>query len=174
MGPRIGGASTRSFENENPMPTLRPYRPGDAPALLGLFRETIRRVNARDYGPEQINAWASDEIDPAAWGDRFRGRFVVVAEESGQPAGFAELEPDGRVDRFYVSADHQRVGVGAMMMEALTAEARRVGLSRLSVEASLTALPFFEAQGFTVLERQVVTCRGVEMVNVRMVRQLVI
>ena len=31
------------------MATLRPYRPNDAPALLALFRDTIRRVNSRDY-----------------------------------------------------------------------------------------------------------------------------
>jgi hypothetical protein len=36
--------------------TLRPYRPDDAPALLALFKDTIRRVNIRDYSPEQI--WA--------------------------------------------------------------------------------------------------------------------
>ncbi len=35
---------------------LRPYRPGDAPALLALFKDTIRRVNARDYDPGQIAA----------------------------------------------------------------------------------------------------------------------
>jgi len=29
--------------------SLRPYRPDDSPALLALFRDTIRRVNSRDY-----------------------------------------------------------------------------------------------------------------------------
>ena len=33
---------------------LRPYDPADAPALLALFRDTIRRVNSRDYNPDQI------------------------------------------------------------------------------------------------------------------------
>ena len=33
------------------MVTLRPYRPDDAPALLALCRDTIRRVNSRDYSP---------------------------------------------------------------------------------------------------------------------------
>ena len=47
------------------MITLRPYRPNDAPALLALFRDTIRRVNSRDYSRAQIAAWASDDIDTA-------------------------------------------------------------------------------------------------------------
>ncbi|WP_435016292.1 GNAT family N-acetyltransferase [Tundrisphaera sp. TA3] len=151
------------------MIALRPYRPDDAPALLALFRDTIRRVNCRDYDPEQVAAWASDEIDPAAWAARFQGRFVVVAEG---PAGFAELEPDGHIDRFFVSADHQRRGVGASLLDAVEAEARRRGIGRLFLESSLTARPFFEARGFTHLARQVVTCRGVAMVNDRMERRL--
>src|SRR5436190_20212683 len=152
--------------------TLRPYRRDDAPALLALFRHTIRRVNSRDYSPAQIAAWASDDIDTASWFGRFAGRYVPVAEEAGHPVGFAELEPDGHIDRVYVSADHQRRGIGRQLLAAVVAEARRVGLARLFTEASITARPFFEAQGFAVLAPQVVRCRGVELVNYRMERVL--
>lgn len=150
------------------MVTLRPYRPDDAPALLALFRDTIRRVNSRDYSPAQIAAWASDDIDTVQWFGRFTGRFVPVAEQAGRPVGFAELEPDGHVDRVYVAADHQRRGIGRQLLAAVVAEARRVGLARLFTEASITARPFFEAHGFVVLAPQVVTCRAVEFVNDRM------
>ena len=148
--------------------TLRRYQPDDAPALLALFRDTIRRVNSRDYSAEQIGAWASDDIDPVNWAARFIGRFCVVAEESGQPVGFAELESDGHIDRVYVSADHQGQGIGRQLLAAVVTEARRLGLTQLFVEASITARPFFEAQGFTILSPQVVRCRGVEFVNFRM------
>jgi putative acetyltransferase len=151
---------------------LRPYHPDDAPALLARFRDTIRRVNCRDYAPHQIAAWASDEIDVADWSSRFVGRFVVVAEQAGQPVGFAELEANGHLDRFYVSADCQGQGVGREMISAIVCEADRRGLERLFVEASLTARPFFERQGFTHLATQVVSLRGVEFVNERMERLL--
>ena len=148
--------------------TLRPYQSTDAPALLALFKETIRRVNARDYGPEQIQAWASDDIAPDLWAKRFEGRFVVVAEERERQVGFAELEPNGHIDRVYVSADHQSQGIGAQLLAALLSEAQRQGLTRLFVEASITALPFFQAQGFVIVAKQVVTNRGVAFVNYRM------
>ncbi len=154
------------------MVSLRPFRPDDAPVLLTLFRDTIRRVNCRDYAPAQIAAWASDDIDPDQWASRFAGRFVVVAEDQGRPAGFAELEANGHLDRVYVSADHQGQGVGRALVAAVVAEARRLGLVRLFVEASITARPFFEAQGFAMLAPQVVVCRGVELVNYRMERLL--
>ena len=154
------------------MVTLRTYKPEDAPALLALFRDTIRRVNVRDYGPDQIRAWASDDIDPTQWASRFAGRFVAVAEQSGRPVGFAELEANGHIDRVYVSADHQREGVGQSLLSAVVCEARRLGIARLFTEASLTARPFFERQSFVVLAPQVVTCRGAEFVNYRMERVL--
>src|SRR5262245_46756391 len=137
-----------------------------------MFRDTIRRVNSRDYSPTQIAAWASDDLDTVSWFGRFAGRYVSVAEEAGRPVGFAELEADGHIDRVYVSADHQRRGIGRQLLAAVVAEARRVGIARLFTEASITARPFFEAQGFTVLAPQMVTCRGAEFVNYRMERVL--
>ena len=151
------------------MVTLRPYRPDDAPALLALFRNTIRRVNSRDYSPAQVVAWASDDIDTVR---RFEGRFVPVAEEGGRPVRFAELESSGHIDRVYASADHQRRGIGRQLLTAAVAEACRVRLSRLFTEASITARPFFKAQGFATLARQVVMCRRAEFVNYRMERLL--
>lgn len=151
---------------------IRPYQLADAPALLTLFRDAIRRVNSRDYSPQQIAAWASDDIDPQAWAARFEQRFAIVAELDGRIAGFTELEPDGHIDRFYVSADHQRLGVGKSLLEALVSEALSTGVSRLHAAVSITARPFFASQGFSVIARQTVVVRGVEFVNFRMERQL--
>jgi putative acetyltransferase len=154
------------------MVTLRPYQPNDAPDLLALFQDTIRRVNSRDYTPEQIRAWASDDIDPVHWASRFVGRFAVVAEDSGWLVGFAELEADGHIGRVYVSADHQRQGIGRSMLASIMAQARRQRIARLFTETSITARPFFEAQGFIVLAPQVVSCRGADFINYRMERVL--
>lgn len=154
------------------MTTIRTYQPEDALALLELFRDTVRRVNCRDYSPEQIQAWASDEIDPKAWAERFEDRFAIVAEMNGTPVGFTDMQLDGHIDRFYVSADHQGQGVGRRMLGAIVLEAQRAGLRSLTVEASITARPFFEAQKFVVQAEQTVTCRSVAFVNYRMQRSL--
>lgn len=151
---------------------IRPYQPTDAPALLALFCDAIRRVNSRDYTPQQIAAWASDDINPQAWAARFAQRFAIVAELDGRIAGFTELEPDGHIDRFYVSADHQRLGVGKALLEALVAKAQRNGIVHLYAEVSITAQPFFASQGFRVIAPQTVIARGVEFVNFRMERHL--
>lgn len=148
----------------------RDYRPADAPALLGVFRAAIRRTAAGDYSADQIRAWAALDADPPNWAERFAGRFVRVAEVAGAPVGFAELEPDGHIDRVYVSPDHPRRGIGKALLNELLDEAKRRGLTRLWVEVSLTARSFFEAMGFTLLAPQVVACRGEQFVNFRMER----
>ena len=62
VGPRLG-----SF-----VVILRDYRESDGPATLDVFLRAIRVTAARDYTPEQVAAWASDEIDPAGWAARRR------------------------------------------------------------------------------------------------------
>lgn len=150
---------------------LRRYRSDDLPAIVALFRDTVRRVNVLDYTPEQVMAWAPDEIDPVRWAG-MADRFTIIAESDGEVVGFTDLEPDGHIDRFFVHADRQRIGVGKVMIAEIVAEADRLGLPRLYSEVSITARPFFESQGFTVLAGQEVEVRGVRFLNYRMERRL--
>ena len=151
---------------------VREYREYDVAAIVALFRDTVRRVNSRDYSSEQVEAWAPEHIDVGSWADRLACRFTVVAEIDGQVAGFADLEEGGHLDYLYVHADHQRCAVGRALLAVVEAEARDRGLPSLFTEASITARPFFERQGFVTLQKQVVECRGVEMVNYRMAKSL--
>ena len=151
--------------------SLRQYRDGDLPAVIELFRDTIRRVNVRDYTPAQVQAWAPDEIDPAKWRS-FAGRYAIVAESHDRLVGFADLETDGHLDRFFVHADTQRQGVGRAMLHELIDEAVRLALPRIFAEVSITAKPFFERHGFVVLVEQSVEVRGERLTNYRMERSL--
>lgn len=147
------------MSNRSPL-NLRSYRPADAPALLALCKDTIRRVNSRDYAPDQIAAWASDEIDADDWKNRFEGCFARVAEVEGIIAGFVDMAPDGYLDRLFVSADHQGQGIATALIEAVFAEAIRLGLPKIEVQVSLIARPFFEKHGFLVTENRRVEVRG--------------
>ena len=156
------------------MTEFRPYDPADAPALLALFRDTVRRVNRRDYSPDQIEAWAAEAIDPAEWAARFAGRHVVVAAEECRLVGFIELEPDGHIDRMFVAADAVGRRIGSALLALVVAEARSRSraVPRLFVEASITARPFFARHEFVTLAEQTVVLRGVEFLNYRMERHL--
>ncbi|GAB4147582.1 MAG: GNAT family N-acetyltransferase [Cyanobacteria bacterium J069] len=159
---------------------IRPYTPEDAAALRELFRDTIRHVNSRDYTPEQIEAWVAGAADLEAWTRRFEQRFVYVAERdlpsttSGHPQllGFGELESNGHIDRFYCHKDAQGQGVGTQLLQQIEAKGRSLALPRLYAEVSLTARPFFEHRGFSVLYREVVQRQGQSLVRFQMEKLL--
>ena len=62
---------------------LRPYESGDCPALARLFYDTVHTVNAKDYGPEQLDAWADGQADLSAWDASFLAHPTLVAEVFG-------------------------------------------------------------------------------------------
>lgn len=137
--------------------TLRPYRPADCPALAELFYHTVHTVCARDYSSEQLDAWADGQVDLAAWNASFLAHTTLVAVEGGTIVGFADLAPEGYLDRLYVHKDWQRRGVASALCDALT-EAK-------VTHASLTARPFFEKRGWRVVREQQVERHGVLLTN---------
>lgn len=95
-----------------------------------------------------------------------------MAEEGGEVVGFAELAGEGHLDMLYVRKDAVGRGVGRRLYRAVEREARARRLGRISTEASITARPFFERQGFRVVRQQTVVVRGVAMTNFAMEKQL--
>ena len=152
--------------------TLRPYAAGDAAVLVELFRDTVRSVNLADYSPEQVRAWAPDEIDTDAWAGRLAHNKSFVAEFGGRIAGFTELTAEGHVHMLFVAKDMQRHGVASALLATAEAEARERGLDELTTEASLTARPVFEKHGYAVVARQEVDIRGQTLTNFRMAKPL--
>ena len=151
---------------------VRAYDARDAPRIARLFYETVHSVNRADYSEEQVRAWAPAVPDPDAWHARMADRRTLVAEEDGEVVGFAELEDDGHLDMLYVRENAVGRGVGGRLYDAVEREARRLNLSRISTEASITARPFFERQGFRVVREQTVWREGVPLTNFAMEKML--
>ena len=151
---------------------IRGYQEKDAPEIVHLFYETIHSVNRSDYSREQVEAWAPEVPDAAAWHRRMAARKTLVVEENGEVVGFAELEDDGRLDTFYLRKDVVGRGVGRLLYRAVESVVRDRGLGRIFTEASITARPFFERRGFRVVREQVVWRRGVGLKNFVMEKPL--
>jgi len=170
-----------------PLPILlRPFQPGDAPALRALFHAAVHEIARRDYAPEQLQAWAPREHDAQAWAERLRANrpWVAVVARTGTgaaqagagtacvPAGFADLQDDGCIDQFFVAPAFAGQGVARALMAHLHAQAAQRGIARLWAHVSLTAEPFFAAQGFVVQERRTVERAGVVLRNALMAKAL--
>lgn len=154
-------ALTVAQKAEGPV-RLRPYREGDCPALAVLFTETVHTVNAADYTPAQLEAWApAGGPDLQDWEDRFKSHITLVAEVEGKLAGFADLDPAANyLDRLYVGRDVQGQGVASALCNALEQAASG---RPITTHASRTARPFLEGRGWRVVRARQAERQGVSL-----------
>lgn len=148
---------------------LRPYRPADCPRLAQLFYETVHTVNARDYTPRQLSAWAPGTVDLECWNASFLAHFTLVAEDGGRITGFGDIDPSGYLDRLYVHKDFQGVGIASALCDALE---RHFSVRTVTTHASLTARPFFAHRGYQTLRRRTVERGGVFLDNFLMEKKM--
>lgn len=146
---------------------LRPYQSADVQALADLFYHTVHTVNARDYTPEQLDAWATGQVDLAEWDRSLRAHNSLVAVEEGIIVGFADMDETGYLDRLYVAAGHQGQGIATALCDQLEQGAP----GPIETHASITARPFFEKRGYRVVREQQVERRGVWLTNFVMRRE---
>ena len=121
---------------------LRPYRAGDEDAAIALWLETWRQ--------------AYPSIDFAArvpwWRERWRNELVpnaevIVAEQTGDLAGFVTIDGSGYLDQLVVAPDHW----GSTLATDLVDEAKRrspAGITLLVNADNARAIRFYERSGF--------------------------
>ena len=149
---------------------LRAYRPEDCPALAQLFYDTVHAVNARDYAPAQLDAWATGTVDLRAWNASFLAHRTLVAQLEGQIVGFGDIDvSSGYLDRLYVHKDFQGRGVATALEGALEGA---LSVPLVYTDASITAKPFFLGRGYRLVREQRVERHGVALTNFRMEKLL--
>ncbi len=151
--------------------SVRDYRPTDLDAVIAIFQGAIREIASKDYNQAQVGAWA--QVDRGGWGERRLSRPTWVAILDQALAGFTDLEPDGHLDVMFVHPAHQGLGVATLLLETVETAASARGIPRLFTEASITARPFFEKRGFSLIAAQLVEKRGQTLTNFRMQKNLV-
>lgn len=149
---------------------LRKYCPEDLPQMAELFYNSVHRVCTGEYTCEQLNAWATGEIDAEQWNRSFLDHVTLIAEEKDEVIGFGDIDNSGYLDRLYVHYRRQREGIGTMLCDRLE---RAVAAEQIITHASLTAKPFFERRGYRVLQRQQVERSGILLTNFVMKKEMI-
>ncbi len=148
------------------------YRPGDLVEIIELFKTTVREVNKRDYTPEQIMAWAPDEVDQKFWARRLNRYTTLVARTDDGIVGFGVLSPTANIEMLYVHKDHQLEKTGTDILNELEKKAREMGMKKLTTQASITASSFFEKMGYKTVAKQKQLLRGVSLEGYSMAKNL--
>jgi putative acetyltransferase len=151
---------------------IREFRLGDEPALHQVFLSAIHGLAIRDYTLEQVNAWAPRSLDLELWANRMRGIAPFVMEQEGKPIAYADVQDNGYIDHFFVSAPFARQGVGSQLMHRIHEKAALQGMPLLTSEVSRTAQPFFKKFGFVIVEEKMPVIRGIAVPNASMEKRL--
>lgn len=147
---------------------IRDFATGDEVALHAVFVSALRDIACNDYTAAQIAAWESSAQDPDVWRQRIQVIRPYVVELAGRPVAYADLQPDGYIDHFFVAGPHARAGIGSRLMSHIQQAARCRGIGRLTSDVSRTAQPFYARFGFVVLEHRTPVIAGITVPNALM------
>lgn len=151
---------------------IRDFEIGEELALRDVFYSSVTTLACDSYTPDQIAAWAPADFDRADWARRIGALRPLVVEDSGRIVAYADLQPSGYIDHFYVAGSHARRGIGTALLAHICRMAQQRGIDELISDVSLCAEPFFLRHGFSVVLRRIVLVRGIELPNSRMSRRL--
>lgn len=152
---------------------IQPFSADRANEIADLFYQSVHAICLSVYTAEQQEAWASTPPDYQQWSARLAVKQPWLAMLDDRVAGFIELDSNGHIDCLYTHPDFQSQGVASILYEHLLRVAKARGLSRLYVEASIVAKPFFERRGFIVNEENKLKRKGVTIINFTMEKHLI-
>ena len=156
---------------------IRPATLADTGAVDALLQRSYPRLLKADYPPSVLVAAipAMTRAKP----ELLTSGTYFVAVEDGHVLGAGGWTPNrlrrGWGDiRHVVTDDRQlRRGIGSALMARSFADVRTAGVTDLECWATLTAVPFYEAVGFTQVGPMVVQLQGaIDFPAMRMQRAL--
>lgn len=141
---------------------IREYKTSDCSELAEFFYNTVYTINARDYLKEQLDVWATGQINFETWNESLQEHDTVVAVDNEIIVGFGDIDRTGYLDRLFVHRDYQRKGVATAICNKLE---KAVAVDIITTHASITARPFFEKRGYRVMKEQQVVRKGISLTN---------
>jgi putative acetyltransferase len=127
---------------------IRRATPADAEGITPVHVASIRTLCAKDYTPQQIDAWAGWKSPDKYRAAMAAGEVFFVAEVVGRVVGFSVLFGD-EVKAVYLHPDHVGRGIGRRLLDAVEAEARTNGVAELKLTSTLTSVRFYESCRYT-------------------------
>jgi putative acetyltransferase len=120
----------------------------DVPTLKELHDRAVRELCQADYTSEQIEGWVNKSpLEKYYW--RLETQRIFVAEDEGKTLGFVRWYPEtNELCSICVEPAFARQGIGSRLMETACQDAKENNVEMLWLDASLTAVPFYQALGW--------------------------
>lgn len=152
--------------------TIRKATASDLDNITQLFRQTIETINAKDYLPEQIDAWKKGALNKENWLKKISEQYFLVGVADNKIVGFGSITQEGYLDFMYVSKDHQGKRVASTIYSSIEKFAIDNRFEKIVSDVSISAKSFFESKGFKLFREQQVVIDGVKLTNYKMQKRL--
>lgn len=148
----------------------RKMQKNDVEPALDLFSKTVHFINAKDYTERQITAWASKDLSPLRKKllQHIENSYSFVVLDKALLVGFITLSQSGYLDYLFVHKDYQSKGIASLLLNLAINEAQRHGIQEIHTHASITARPFFQNRGFSLIAKTCTTLNQVDLTNYHM------
>lgn len=132
---------------------IRKADPGDTPAIRRFQEASIRELCAEEYDEQAIENWTRT-LAPAHYREAMtRDQFLVAEDERGDILAMCVVDADGgELKGLFVAPEATGRGLGKVLVASAEGVALNAGRHRLSLKATLNAVPFYEKLGYR--------CRG--------------
>lgn len=128
----------------------------DAEGIISAHQNAVH-VTAKDFYEQEI----LDEWSPMLSGRVFQMQeklknnpeksIILVVESEGKIAGFGEIVPaQEELRAIYIDPQFARIGFGRALLQELESRAKKQGLAKLILHASLNAKNFYVQNGFKI------------------------
>jgi len=139
----------------------------DADAVCRLYHETVTSLDRGCYTNAQIEKFASVCREKNNWEQKITNdHYLLATDRENNIYGFCSLQADGCIDMLYVHPAHQHMGVASSLLIAIYDLADESHIHFVYANISLSAIPFYEKNGFTVRDISPKDIEGVHFTNV--------
>ena len=127
---------------------LRPAVAADADEIWAVRVRAIDRGCRGHYPAEVIDEWLASPM-PASFSALVEAEKFIVAVSGSRIAGFGGLKPSvAEIEALFVDPDFTGQGLGRRLLTQVELLALELGLSRVSLKASLNSVTFYRSAGY--------------------------
>ncbi|MEE8356143.1 MAG: GNAT family N-acetyltransferase [Anaerolineales bacterium] len=125
---------------------------GDALLMMQLHERSIMELCRDDYTQEQLKDWLNQST-LEKYQVRLEKHRSYIAERDGKMIGYVRWNPEtNELCSIFVDPACVRQGIATDLMNTAYKDARKHGVKELWLDASNTAVPFYEAIGWDTIK----------------------
>ena len=132
---------------------FRKAKKEDAKEISNLIRNTLERVNFKDYSKDIIS-YLKRKNSKKEVEKKIKEREGYVAIENERIIGIVFLE-DNRIGWVYVDSNFLGKGIGKKLMILIEEKAKKKGLKKVVLNPTKTALKFYEKLGYKKIKQEI-------------------